>query len=54
VWNLKSFKNELQNIILGNDSKGEDNLGKTIQAYLKSDTDAGANVKAKFKSKPEE
>jgi hypothetical protein len=54
VENLKSFKNELQNIVFGNDGKGEGNLIKTVQAYLKSDTNAGANVKSKFRSKPEE
>jgi hypothetical protein len=54
VESLKSFKNELQNIVFGNDGKGEGNLIKTVQANLKSDTNAGANAKAKFKFKPEE
>ena len=51
---LKSFKNELQNIILGDDSKGTNYLIKTVQAYLKSGTYADTKTETKQLSRAEE
>jgi hypothetical protein len=54
VKDLISFKHELQNIIAGNDTKGESYSVKTIQDYLKAIHHAGAKTESKQFTRTEE
>ena len=51
---FKLVKNELQNIINGNDNKGAANLIKAAQIYLKRGSFASAKAEAKQLTRAEE
>jgi hypothetical protein len=54
VEDFKLVKNELQNIIIGDEYKGEANLIKTTQTFLKSGNSPGTKTEAKFSTRAEE
>ena len=51
---LISFKHELQNIISGDDTKGESNSLKAVQTHLKQNHFAGAKAEIKQFARSEE
>ncbi len=51
---LISFKNELQNIINGNDFKGQSRLIKTVQTHLKANQLAGSKTEGQQPARAEE
>lgn len=51
---FKSVKNELQNIIVGDEYKGETNLIKTTQTFLKSGSGPRKKIETKFSTRAEE